>query len=1149
MSLRFIYGRAGSGKSYYCFKDIKKAIEKEENNKLILLVPEQFSFQSEKNLLHYIGEHAISRAEVISFKRMAYKVFNEVGGITHQHMNESGKSMLIYKIITEYADRFKIFNKSAKQEGFVDTVSDMITELKRYNITSDILFESLDGIEDEILKDKLSDIALIYSKFQENIKDKYIDEEDDLTILTSKLEESDFFKGAEVWIDEFFDFTPQQYKIIEKILKVAKRVNVTLCTDNLNNAKAIDNLDLFYPIKIMENKLLKIAEDNNIKYDKPIVLNCAPCYRFRESDEIIHLEKNIFSFPYKVFKGETKDVCLFRALNKYTEIEETARDILKLVRDEKQYRFNDIAVITGDLEGYESIIRAVFSEYEIPFFIDRKIEINNNPLIILILSSIEILVKNWSYETVFRYLKTGLTDISRDDIDIIENYVLANGIRGSKWTCDKRWEYKNNYSINDEAKKLDEENFLNKINEIRQNIITPLMNFHSSIKGKNTAKHMCTALYDFLQNINVPEKIEKWIEEFKNKNRLDKVNEYNQIWNIIMELMDQLVDIAGNETIDYKILSKILKNGFSEYELGLIPPSLDQVLVSSVQRLRSHDIKALYIVGTNDGIFPQSVDSEGILTDLERENLSNLGLELAQDTRSKAFEEQFLTYITLTTMSNYLKISYPIADMEGKTLRPSIVVSRVKKIFPNICEKSNVINNNSFEESLSKVASPTPTFNELISEINLEYDKVDIDPMWMDVYRWFKNNEFWRKKLDTIITGFNYTNDAEIMNTRKLRKLYGPNMNISVSRLEKYAQCPFAYFIKYGLKAKERKIYKISTPDIGTLMHDVVETFSKYIEEENIGWENVNKNICEKIASDIVENKVLNMPSNILNSSPRYKHMTKSIESIISNSLQVIAEQINRGDFVPEGYEVSFGFDGDLPPISVELHSGEKVNLIGRVDRVDELKEDEETYIRIVDYKSGKQDFNLSDVYYGLQIQLLVYLDALLDELGESLGSKVLPAGVFYFNMDNPIIKTNGEISEDEVRNKILKQLKMKGIVLDDPDIVKQMDKFIEGFSDIIPVRMNKGDTLSKSSSIASLEEFDLLRKYIRKTIVNLCEEMLEGNIGIKPYKKKNSSTPCKFCEYSPICQFDTMVDGNCYRFINDKSNEEVWELIKKQVK
>ncbi|NSJ92589.1 helicase-exonuclease AddAB subunit AddB, partial [Coprococcus sp. MSK.21.13] len=458
-----------------------------------------------------------------------------------------------------------------------------------------------------------------------------------------------------------------------------------------------------------------------------------------------------------------------------------------------------------------------------------------------------------------------------------------------------------------------------------------------------------------------------------------------------------------DEKLNSKTLENIFKSGFEQYELGIIPPSLDQVLVSSTTRLRSHEIKALYIMGTNDGIFPSVLDEDGILSDLERESLRENGLEVAKDSKSRAFEEQFLMYVTLTTMSEYLRISYPISNEEGKTLRPSIVISRLRKIFPNLCEKSNIIKE---EEDIEKVSSPKPTFNEFITQLQVGEDEIDLSDIWLSVYNWFMNNKEWKEKFINISQGFNHTNYAEIVDTRRVRKLYGSKLNMSVSRLEKFSQCPFAYFIRYGINAKERKIYKVSTPDIGTLMHDVIENFSRYIEGENISWEQIDENLCQSLVSAMIDEKIKDMKGSILNSSPRYKYMTNRIKDILSKSMEVISKQISRGDFEPSAYELAFGFNGDFPPISIELSSGERVNLIGRIDRVDKLENEDATFVRIIDYKSGKQDFSLSDIYYGLQIQLLVYLDALLQEIENTMKKQVNPAGMLYFNMDDPLIST-----------------------------------------------------------------------------------------------------------------------------------------------
>jgi ATP-dependent helicase/nuclease subunit B len=1144
MSLRFIFGRAGSGKSYYCLNDIKKKIDEGSTNSLILLVPEQFSFQAEKNLIKTVGEGGMLRAQVLSFKRMAHMVCNEVGGLNRPHINDSGKSMLIYKIMDENKDNLKAFAKAAKKNGFVSTVSDIITEFKRHNINTELLQSTIDRIENEVLKNKLEDINLIFSEFEKKLHKKYIDTEDDLTILGEKVDNSIFLNGAEIWIDEFASFTPQQYVILEKLMRRSKRINITLCTDYLNGENNVESTDLFLTTKNTEKKLLEVMMKNNIKYDKPIALKCSPCYRFKNSKELQHLQHYLFSYPHKPYKGKTVDINIFKALNKYEEIEETARNIIIMCRD-NGFRFKDIAVVSGDLDAYENLVRAVFSEYDIPYFIDKKREIRDNPIIVLIVSAVEILAKNWSYESVFRYLKTGLLDLDKEDIDIIENYVLANGIRGRKWTNEEPWNFRINYNFGDEEISEGEKNALDRINVIREKIKAPF-EVLSGIKERKEGTQMCKALYEFLCEIKLPQKVENWINEFEEIGELDKANEYNQIWDIVVEVLDQIAETVGNEILSVELFSNMLATGFGEYEVGVIPPAIDQVLVGSVTRLKSHDVSTLYIIGVNDGVFPSAIPPEGVLTDEDRYVLRERGIELAKDTKSRAFEEQFLVYTTLTIVSKYLRLSYPMSDDEGKAKRPSIIISRLKRIFPNMIEEST-LSENSEEENIKAIVSPKATFNELIAHIKRDTEGKYITPIWLDVYRWYNKDEIWKSKLNTVLNGFYYTNRAEIQDTSKIRKLYGRHMTMSVSKLEKFVECPFAYFVQYGLKAKDRKVYNFTSPDLGTFMHNIVQSFSVNLKENNLSWRDIDKNWCEENVSQIVDKTLTKMQGSILNSSKRYGHVTNNLKRILTRAVWLITEHIKRGEFNPSGYELSFGNSGDFPPISIELHSGEIVSLIGRVDRIDTMNEEESTYLRIVDYKSGTKEFKLSDVYYGFQIQLLIYLDAMLTEIEEKMDREALPAGILYFKLDDPIIKGKSQMSDSEIEERITKSLKMNGLLLNDPNVIREMDREIEKSSDIIPATMKKDGTLSeKQSSVATLQQFQLLRKYVKDTVSSLCEDMLEGNIEISPCKKQNGSS-CEYCVYSAVCQFDTSIKYNKYRVLRDRADEEIWKKIEEE--
>lgn len=1152
MSLRFIFGRGGSGKSHYCLEEIKERVENNADYPLVLFVPEQFSFQSERNLIEFIGEKANRKVEILSFSKLAHRVFEVVGGVTHRHMNSAGKCMLIYRILEEIKGDLKMFSRAVKQPGFSNILSDIITEFKRYNISPEILQTAASGIKDnEPLRSKLNDLNHIYGTFEYNLHKGFIDSEDEITLLAQKLEDCKVFDGAEFWIDEFSGFTPQQYVVLEKLMKKARRVNVTLTTDCLSGGTKIDSTDVFAPIKSTEGKLLRIIEANNIYYEEPICLDKEVLPRFEDSPELQHLEKYYYTFPYKLYDKETENVSLFKALNTYTEIERIARDIIKLSRD-SGFRFKDIAVVSRDLKAYEKLVQVIFDQYRIPYFIDRKREITSNPLIVLILSVFELINKNWSYESVFRYLKTGLTNIEKEEIDIIENYVLANGIRGKRWTEEELWNYRLSYGFSNEEISLYEQSIINRVNETKERITGPIKELQSKLHSKTKIKTICTAIYELLKAIEVTDKIERWVEDFKSQGDLARSSEYSQILKIVMQVLDQMVEVLGDEEVTTEQFIKLLNVGFMEYEIGLIPPALDQVLVGSIERVRSHNIGALFIAGVNDGVFPSASSEEGLLSDIDREILRDLGVELAGDSRSKAFEEQYLVYSTLTIPCKYIKISYPIADFEGKTLRPSTIPSKIKKIFPHVLEENDIIRTENNTENLEFVAAPIPTFNEMIANLRKSYEGGQTPEYWKDVYKWYGSQEEWEDKSNRALEGLTYTSQVEKVPKANIKELYGENLSFSVSRLEKYAECPFAYFIQYGIKAKDRKIYELSPPDIGTFMHEVLDRFSDKVTQSGMRWKDVSKEWSEQTIANTVDEVLSERSSSILNSSARYKFVTNRLKKIIGKSVEIISEHIRRSNFEPLGSELVFGKGGDLPPIDISLPSGEKISLIGRIDRVDKMESEEGVYLRIIDYKSGSKDFNLSDVYYGLQMQLLMYLDALLNNSEEYLKRQAIPGAILYFKLDDPIVKTNPDMDDEAIEKSIMKKLKMRGLLLADARLVKNMDVTIgenkadKGYSLIIPAKVNNDGSLGKSSAI-TLKEFEILRQYVSESVIGLCQEMLSGNIKIKPSKKK-SYKACDYCSYASICQFDTELKGNRFKNVNDKPDEEVWELIKKRL-
>lgn len=1141
-----IYGRAGSGKTHFCLNDIKARLKEGGNAPLVMLVPEQYSLHAERDLVKKLDSSGFIRAEVLSFRRLAFRVFSEVGGITRQYINSAGKCMLIHQVLERVKGDLKVFYDASGKQGFINTLGDIIAEFKRYNVTPRILMDAAEGMrEGEMLKDKIREIAHIYEEFEKTLGQGYMDSDDQLTLLIEKLDNSIQYKDAEFWLDEFTGFTPQQYRIIEKLMKNARRVNISLCTDCLTDQRC-DETDVFFPAKNTAQKLMNLALENKIAIEPPVALNSGRFYRFVDSPEIRHLEQHFYSFPYRQYDKDTQDISIFSSVNIYSEVEETARDILRLCR-EKGMRCRDIAVVAGNLSSYEKLIAAIFSEYNIPYFIDRKKDVTAHPLVILVMSALDIFSDNWSYQSVFRYLKTGLTGLDREDIDMVENYVLACGIRGSRWTQEQDWNYRFSGGMDGRDMTDYEWELISRANEIRMKIIAPLVNLRQKVKGRKTAREHSTALYEFLCEIGMPERIENLVEHFKEDGQLELANEYSQIWNIIMEVFDQVVEVLKDEKISMEQFAEVLATGFGQYQIGLIPPALDQVLVGSVERSKSHEVGALYILGVNDGVFPSAADAEGILSDRDRQTLRSMGIELAQDTRTRAFEEQYLVYSTLTTPGKYLRISYPIADHEGRTMRPSIIISRIRRLFPNISEISNIVKTQDEHSTIENITLPNPTFHEMLAEIRRQMDgqSKDFISLWRDVYRWYIKDETWKEKCSKALAGIRHTNHVVPISKEKVRKLYGSPVYSSISRLEKYASCPFSFYIQYGLKAGERRIAKLEAPDVGTFLHGVIDRFSKRLVEQNKSWRNLEREWCTQEVSQIVDEMVRQMSGTVLNSSQRYRYLSQRFKRILSRAVWLIAEHIRRSGFEPLGYEVSFGEHDKFPPIVLRLPSGEEIRLVGRIDRVDIMTSDEGTYLRIVDYKSGNKKFKLSDIYYGLEIQLVTYLDALWNMDSSDIPKPVLPGGILYFRIDDPIVKGGPGITEEDVEQAIMKELKMKGLVLADVKLVKEMDRDIDGYSNIIPARVNKSGELGKSSA-ATLEQFELLRTHVRRLLYEVGEEMLNGDVSISPYKTRGMSA-CTYCSYTSVCQFDTSLKGNTYRILQSVEDSEVWERCRNE--
>ena len=1113
MGLRFIYGTAGTGKTTYCFNEIKNIINNE--SKIYIITPEQFSFTAEKKLLDVLPSGAAINAEVLTFNRMAYRVFGEVGGASKTILTDCGNSILIYDILESKKQEIKFLGKSDKN---IELVSRIFTELKKHNITIEKLEETINTIQDIYLKTKLSDIYILYKEYENRLSNNYIDSNDVLTELAEKLDKSSMFDNAVIYIDEFAGFTEQEYILIKKLLGKAKQVNVTICTDWLENNKLQEN-DIYFQNKITAQKIVKLAENEEI--ENPVILK--EKYRFKNA-ELKHLEENIYSNKYKKYNADVNNINLFLSMNPYSEIEYVAKEIIKLVR-EQNYRYKDIAIITKQIENYSAITKVIFEKYEIPVFIDEKKDLSQNYLIKYILAIFEIFSKNFTYEPMFNYIKTGLLEIEEEDIFKLENYCIKWGIKGNKW-------YKEDWTFGNLGS--EELTFLN---NLRTKIINPLLKLKEEMSKNKTVESISKDLYIYLQENEILKKLQEKIEKFNQIGKQELANEYETGINVFLQVLDELVMVFKNKKVSFEKYRELIKIGLQNKGLGAIPATQDQVILGDVDRSRSHNVKAVFIIGINDGIFPSANKDEGFLNDKDREDLKKLELELAKTTKDRLYEEQFNIYKAITVPEEKLYLSYTSTDSEGRAIRPSILITKIKKIFPNLKENSDIIKKESF------IGLPEETFDELLINLYNLSNGEKIDSIWKDVYNWYLKNDKWKEKLKEALKGLEYTNLPDKINSDIIDKLYGNKMQTSVSKLEQYRTCPFSFYLKYGLNLKEEETYEIKSIDTGSFMHEIIDDFFEMVKNNEIDVKNISKEEIEKIIHEIVTDKITLSRNAMFTSSNKFKILLKKLEKVLIQSIIYIVQNLANSKFQILGNEVEFKPGGKYPPIELSLEDGKKIEITGKIDRIDLAEDEHGKYIRIIDYKSSVKNINLNEVMFGIQLQLITYLDEVITK------GDFLPAGALYFNLIDPIITLAGNKSTEEIEKEVQKNFKMKGIVLADINIVKMMDTKLEkGYSETIPVYIDKDGNISKNlSSTISEEDFTNLQKKVRSIIKQISKEIFSGDISIKPYYNKDKKTPCEFCKYKTICNFNTKQKGNNYNYIKYLEKSEVLEKLKKE--
>lgn len=1159
MSLQLILGGSGSGKTSRLYdKIIQESMERPEQL-YFMIVPEQFTMQTQKDIVVRHPNHGTMNIDIVSFQRLAYRVFEELAVENLRVLDDMGKSMVLRKVAGNKRKELILFQGHLNQAGFVNQLKSMLSEFYQYGISPQILREMAELAGTPLFRQKLLDFAVVFQGFQEYIAGHYITTEEVLDVLCRVLPQSELVKNSVIALDGYTGFTPVQYRLLELCLIHARQVIVTVTADGEASVYQGTGMhNLFYMSRQMVRRCIELAENNHVSRLPDIWLGNGAepekgdgkkaLPRFMDSPELQWLEKSLFRYRRGCYEGEQKGgLELFLGENPSGEVTHVVERIQALIR-EKGLRYRDMAVVTGDLAGYGKEIAHQFEQNQIPLFMDDKKSVLDNPMVELIRGALEAVRRDLSYESVFRYLRTGLVTADQKMTDRMENYVIAMGIRGAKrWS--QQWD-----RIYREAADLN----LAELNEFRDQVMAPLFNMREAFGAKPvTVAKMVQAVIGLLEDCCVEEKLNAYQEYFLAVGEYRLAKEYGQVYGLVTELLQRLSELLGEEQISRKEFIEILDAGFGEISVGVIPATVDRVVVGDITRTRLAHVKVLFFVGVNDGIVPMKKSGGSLLSDQEREFFGKHSLELAPTAREDSFRQRFYLYLMMTKPSQKLVVSYAGVGGDGKSRRPSYLIGELRKMFPGLVCREDTGGNfeeiYSVERARQQLVAGLRRFRDMPGQekkTDGTEDGMDEKPIqeetlkFLELFRWFLHSEEYHEEAKRLAEAAFMSYENQGIGHAVARALYGNIISGSVTRLEQYAACAYAHFLQYGLELLERRRYELAAADLGNLFHDSIDLCFRRMKEEGRDWRTISDDDRDSLVRICVGEVTAEYGNTIMGSSSRNAYLARRVEHITQRTVWALQQQIKKGDFSPAGFEVSFSAADNLEAMKIPLSADEALHLRGRIDRLDLCEDGQQVYVRIIDYKSGSTSFDLAAIYYGLQLQLVVYMDAVLEMTERKFpGKEVIPAGILYYNISDPMVEKSGQPNEQQVKEEILRQLKMNGLINSELEAIHHLDNTIEKESDIIPVVLKDGEVQEGRSSVANRERFDRLRRFVHERVKGAGKEILDGEIGVEPYKS-GQRTACDYCPYHAVCGFDKKTSGFEYRRLKGKKAEEIWEEL-----
>ena len=1107
MPLKFVFGPSGSGKSTYLYQHIIEESQKYPERNYIVLVPEQFTMQTQKDLVMMHPRHGIMNIDVLSFARLAYRIFEETGAKKLPVLDDEGKNLILRKIAGDYEDKLTVLRGNIRKLGYISEVKSVISEFTQYDIGEPEIDKMMETVEaDSRLYYKLKDIEILYEGFQNYLKERYITKEELLDVLSRQVKDSDILKNSTVVLDGFTGFTPVQNRLMVELMRRCRSVWVTVTIDERENPYAYRHpYQLFGLSKQMVTTLIKLAQDNKIKVEEPVTLYGYPVHRFQDNKELAFLERNIFRYGAGVYGQKVENLEIHVTRNPRQEAEAVAEGIRELVRKEG-YRYREVGVIVSDMEVYGDYLEQAFQTYDIPVFMDHKRSILLNSFVEYVRSLLNMAEKNFSYESVFRFLRTNLAGFTPQETDELENYVIGLGIKGYKgWQ--NRWIRR--------LKGMEEEE-LDRLNHYRVQLVEKVDGLMFVLKQKRkTVRDITMAVYEFMVQENLQARLQKTEEEFQQAQELALAKEYSQIYRIIIELFDKFVELLGEEQVSLNEYCKLLDAGLEEARVGVIPPSVDQVVVGDVQRTRLKDIKALFFVGANDSFLPGALMRTGLLSERDREKFKKADYALSPGGKEKAYVQKFYLYMNLTKPSQQLKVYYSKVSSAGKSLRPSYLIQELLRLYPKLKVQD--------EEEKALVQKEFTERTGIAYLIQGLQDK-NLDLVWQELYTWYQKDPVWKRKVDKLLEAWYYKRPEDPLADLVARKLYGENFEGSITRMERYASCACAHFLAYGLQLRERPVYEFQAVDLGNVCHLALEIFSKKAAEAG-GWTTLSEDLQKELIDECVEEAIIDYGNSVLYSSARNEQLIVRMKQMLERTVWALTSQLRAGDFVPEAYELRF--------------------FGGKIDRVDVCETEDKVYVKVLDYKTGSKAFDVVALYHGLQLQLMIYMDAAVSvEEKRHPGKEVIPAGVFYYRIQDPLVDKTED--KEEADRAILKQLKPDGIIPLDTEILKHLDRDASGESLAVPVKYNKNGTVSGYSKVVSGEDFAAMISHARKKVDDARTRILSGDVSALPYRRGQESG-CDYCPYRHICGFDIKVPGYEYRDIGSVGKEEALAAMRRE--